>query len=67
VLEFYFQYPLQGQISKMILFKFDFLWTIFVSPSMMIESFAEYPILDWQLCSLRVSVEKSGVIMIGLT
>jgi len=50
-----------------------------VSPSMLIESFAGYASLGWHLCSLRVcmtsdqslhafivSVEKSGVILIGL-
>jgi hypothetical protein len=50
-----------------------------VSPSMLIESFAGYSSLGWHLCSLRVcmtsdqalltfivSVEKSGVILIGL-
>ena len=54
-------------------------WNIFVSSSMVIESFAGYSSLDWHLCSLRVcmtsvqdllafivSVEKSGVILIGL-
>ena len=50
---------------------------ILVSPSMMIESFAAYSNMGWHLCSLRVcmtsfqsfpdvSVEKSGVILIGL-
>jgi hypothetical protein len=52
---------------------------ILVSPFMMIESFAGYSILGWHLCSLRVcmtsvqdllvfrvSVEKSGVSLIGL-
>ena len=51
----------------------------FVSPSMMIENFAGYSSLGWHLCSLRVcmtsvqallafrvSIEKSGVILIGL-
>jgi len=54
-------------------------WNILVSPSMLIDSFDEYSSLDWHLCSLRVcmtsaqdllafivSVEKSGVILIGL-
>ena len=54
-------------------------WNILVSPSMVIESFAGYSSLGWHLCSLRlskissqdllafiVSVEKSGVILIGL-
>ena len=49
------------------------------SPSMVIESFAGYSCLGWHLCALRVcmtsapnlltfrvSVEKSGVILIGL-
>ena len=48
------------------------------SPSMVIESFAEYSSLGWHLCSLRVfrrsaqnlvafiaSGEKSGVILVG--
>ena len=48
--------------------------------SMLIDNFAEYSTLGWNLCSLRVcmtsvqallacsvSVEKSGVILIGLT
>jgi hypothetical protein len=54
-------------------------WNIFVSSSMLIESLAGYNSLDFHLCSLRVcmtsdqaflvfivSVEKSGVILIGL-
>ena len=54
-------------------------WNILVSPSMVIENFAGYSSLHWHLCSLgvcmtfaqdllvfRVSVEKSGVILIGL-
>ena len=54
-------------------------WNILESPSMVIESFAGYSSLGWHLCSLRVcitsaqdllafilSVEKSGVILIGL-
>ena len=54
-------------------------WNILVSPSMVIESFAGYSSLGWDLCSLRVcmsstqdllafmvSGEKSGVILIGL-
>jgi hypothetical protein len=54
-------------------------WNILVSPSMLIESFAGYSSLGWHLCSLRVyrtsyqallafivSVEKCGVILIGL-
>jgi hypothetical protein len=51
-------------------------WSIMVSPSMVIESFAGYSSLSWCLCSLRVfqtyaqdllafivSGEKSGIIM----
>ena len=54
-------------------------WNTFVSPSMVIESFAGYSSLGWYLCSLRVHItsvqdlrafivsgEKSGVILIGL-
>ena len=54
-------------------------WSTLVSPSMVIESFAEYSSLGWHLCSLRVCItsvqdllafivsgEKSGVIHIGL-
>jgi hypothetical protein len=54
-------------------------WNIFISPSMLIESFAEYSSLHWNLCSVRfcmisildllafiVSVENSGVIQLGL-
>ena len=54
-------------------------WNILCSPSMLIENFAGYSSLGWHLCSLRVcmtfdqallafivSVEKSGVILIGL-
>ena len=54
-------------------------WNVLFSPSMVIESFAGYSTLGWQLCSLRVcmtsaqdllafivSGEKSGVILIGL-
>jgi hypothetical protein len=54
-------------------------YNILVSPSMVIDSFVEYRSLGWHLCFLRgwmtsvqlllvftVSVEKSGVIRIGL-
>ena len=54
-------------------------WNILFSPSMVIESFAGYSSLGWNLCSLRVcmisaqdhlafiaSGEKSGVFLIGL-
>ena len=54
-------------------------WNTFVSPSNVIESLAGYSIPGWHLCSLSVcitsvqallpfivSVEKSGVILIGL-
>ena len=54
-------------------------WNILVSPSMVIESFAGYSSLGWNLCSRRVCVtsvqdllafivsgEKSSVILIGL-
>ena len=54
-------------------------WNILFSPSMLIENFAGSSSLGWDLCSLRVcmtsdqallafivSVEKSGVILIGL-
>ena len=54
-------------------------YNILVSSSMLIESFAGYSSLGWHLCSLQVcmtsdqallafivSVEKSGVILIGL-
>ena len=54
-------------------------WNILFSPSSVIESFAGYSSLSWHLCSLRVcmisaqdllafrvSIEKSGVILIGL-
>ena len=54
-------------------------WKILVSLPMVIESFAGYSSLSWQLCSHRVcmtsaqdllafivSGEKSGVILIGL-
>ena len=54
-------------------------WNILVSPSIIIESFAQYSSLSWYLCSLRVcmtsaqdllafivSGEKSGVILVGL-
>ena len=54
-------------------------WSILVSPSMIIESFAGYSSLGWHLCSLRVcmtsakdllafivSSEKSVLILIGL-
>jgi hypothetical protein len=53
-------------------------WNILVSP-MIIESFAGYISMGWHLCSLRVcmmsgqdllalrvSAEKSGIILIGL-
>ena len=51
-------------------------WNILVSPSMMLESFAEYPGLafgfSWALDDIlpgssgfRVSVERSGAILIG--
>ena len=54
-------------------------WDILVSPSMVIESFAEYSSLHWHLCSVRVcmtsaqdilgfivSGEKAGIILIAL-
>jgi hypothetical protein len=54
-------------------------WNNLLSPSMLIENFAGYSSLGWHLCFLRVcmtsvhallafivSVEKSGVILIGL-
>ena len=54
-------------------------WNILFYPCMLIESFVGYNSLGWHLCSLRacmtsdqallafiVSVEKSGVILIGL-
>jgi hypothetical protein len=54
-------------------------WKIFVSLSMVTESFAGYSCVGWHFCSFRacmtsaqdflafrVSVEKSGVILIGL-
>ena len=57
----------------------SFSWNTLVSPFMVIESFAGYSSLGWQLCSLRVYIisvqdllafivsgEKSGVILIGL-
>jgi hypothetical protein len=55
-------------------------WNTLVSPSIVIVSFAGYSSLGWHLCSLRVcitsvqdflalivSVEKSGVILIGMS
>ena len=57
----------------------DLSWNTLVSSSMVIESLAGYSTLGWHLCSLSVcitfvqdllafiiSVEKSGVILIGL-
>jgi hypothetical protein len=54
-------------------------WNTLVYQSMIIESFAGYSSLGWQLCSLRVCItsvqdllafivsgEKSGVTLIGL-
>jgi hypothetical protein len=54
-------------------------WNILVSPSMVIESFAGYSSLGWHFCShrvcmtsaqdllvVRVSSEKSGVILMSL-
>ena len=54
-------------------------WNTLVSPSMVIESFAGYSSLGWNLCSLSVCItsvqdllafivsgEKSGVILIGV-
>ena len=54
-------------------------WNTLVSPSMVIENFAECSSLSWHLCSLKVCMtsaqdllafivfgEKSGVILIGL-
>ena len=56
-----------------------FSWDLLFSPSMLIECFAEYSSLVWHLCSFRVcmnsdkallafivSIEKSGVFLIGL-
>ena len=34
-------------------------WNIFVSSSMVIESFAGYSSLDWHLCSLRVCMTSA--------
>ena len=55
-------------------------WNILVSQSMVIEIWAVYSSLGWQLCSLRVCItsvqdllavivsgEKSGVILLGLS
>ena len=63
----------------MILCKLILAWNILVSPSMLIERFTGYSRPGWHLCFLRVcmtsvqvllafivSVEKSGVILIGL-
>ena len=57
----------------------DLFWNILVSPSMPIEWFAGYSILDWHLWSFRlymtsiqdalafsVSIEYSGIILIGV-
>ena len=54
-------------------------WNTFVSPPMVIESFARYSSLGWHLCSFRVCItfvqdllafkvsgEKSGVIRIDV-
>jgi hypothetical protein len=54
-------------------------WNILVSPSILTESFSGSSSLSWHLCSLRiymtsdcallifiVSIEKSGIILIGL-
>ena len=54
-------------------------WNTLVSPSIVIESLGGYSSLGWHLCSLRicitsvqdllafiVSVEKCGIILIGL-
>ena len=80
VLEFSFQVPLckAGCVDKYCL-NVVLSWNILFSPLMLIESFAGYSNLGWCLCSLRgsmtsdqalldfiVSVEKSGVILIGL-
>ena len=70
---------MKGWICGKILCEFGLSWNTFVSPSMVIESFAGYISLGWHLCSLRVCItsvqdflafivsgEKSGVILIGL-
>ena len=79
MLVFSLYYPLKAWIRGKILCEFGFIMEYLVSPPMVIESFAGYSILGWHLCSLRVcmtsaqdllafivSVEKSGVILIGL-
>jgi hypothetical protein len=76
---FFFNYPLQGWFNGSIMFKFAFLMEYLGFLSMVIENFVGYSSLGWHLCSLRVcmtsaqeflsfrvSVGKSGVILIGL-
>ena len=78
-MEFSHYYPLKGWILEKILCEFRFVMEYFVSPSMVIGSFAGYSSLVWHSCSLRVCItsvqallpfivsgEKSGVILIGL-
>ena len=80
--EFSFYYPLQGWIIGKIFKCLNVVlsWNILVSQSMVIERFAGYSSLGCHLCSLRVcktsvqdflafrvSVEKSDVILIGLS
>ena len=80
VLEFSFYIPLYGWIGRQILFEFSFVLEYLFSPSMLVQSFAGYSNPDWDLCSLSVcmtsdqallafivSVEKTGVILIGLS
>ena len=72
-------YPLKGWICGKIFQNLVLSWNTLVSPCMVIESFGGYNSLGWHLCSFRVcitsvqdllafilSVEKSGVILIGL-
>jgi hypothetical protein len=69
-----------AELIDMYCLNFVLLWNILVFPFMVFESFVEYSHLGWHLCSLRVCmtfvqdllafrvlVEKSGVILIGLS
>ena len=80
MLEFSIYYPLEAGFVERYCVNLVLSWNILVSPSTVMESFAEYSSLSWRLCALSVcmrsaqdllafivSDEKSGVILISLS
>ena len=79
VLDFSFYYPCMTGLVEKYCLNLVLSWKFFVSPSVVIASFAGHSSLGWHLCSPRVcmtsaqvllafivSGEKSGVTLIGL-